>query len=493
MFKPSKYQQDIFYTYRTTDKNIIVQACPGSGKTTTILQLLNFVPSYRKVILLAFNKSIVEELNSKVNRPNIKISTLHSIGLGCLRQKYGSNIQIVENKSYRLIWDFKQDLDIEQGDKDFGQTIYVITKLVDYLKLHNLKGSYQDFEMLSDKYSIICTESQLEKTVSFCKLLKKYNNQSPTPRRKLMVDFSDMIYLPIQNNMDFNVYDEVFVDEVQDLNICQQLLVDKLVSKKQGRIIAVGDKYQAIYSFMGADINSFNNFSKRQDTVCLPLSVSYRCPVTICEEANNIYKNIEYSEFAEEGQVEKEGSYKQAKDGDFILCRNNLPLVEMFLQLLKEEKKAFIKDRDLGSQLLNMINTIPNTTKQEEGISILKEKLKKLAEGLENRGVKKVSKHPKYIDFSEKIAIIEQLVEHYITFESLKDKLSEICTDRGEGINLLTIHKSKGLEADNVFILRPSLIPSKYAEQEWEMEQERNLQYVMITRAKKKLIYIGDF
>ena len=46
-------------------KNIVVQACPGSGKTTTILQLLNYTPSYRKVILLAFNKSIVEELNEK--------------------------------------------------------------------------------------------------------------------------------------------------------------------------------------------------------------------------------------------------------------------------------------------------------------------------------------------------------------------------------------------------------------------------------------------
>ena len=58
-----------------------------------------------------------------------------------------------------------------------------------------------------------------------------------------------------------------------------------------------------------------------------------------------------------------------------------------------------------------------------------------------------------------------------------------------------TIHKAKGLEADNVFILNKNLLPSKYVKQDWELEQEKNLEYVAITRTKKTLgfIYSKEF
>ena len=36
----------------------------------------------------------------KINKPNVKISTLHSIGLGILRSKYSGNIQVAENKKF---------------------------------------------------------------------------------------------------------------------------------------------------------------------------------------------------------------------------------------------------------------------------------------------------------------------------------------------------------------------------------------------------------
>ena len=46
------------------------------------------------------------------------------------------------------------------------------------------------------------------------------------------------------------------------------------------------------------------------------------------------------------------------------------------------------------------------------------------------------------------------------------------------------------MEADNVYILNKNLTPSKYAKQEWEIEQEQNLEYVSFTRAKKQLGFI---
>jgi len=57
---------------------------------------------------------------------------------------------------------------------------------------------------------------------------------------------------------------------------------------------------------------------------------------------------------------------------------------------------------------------------------------------------------------------------------------------------LATVHKSKGMEAPTVYILDKHLMPSKYARQEWQMQQELNLQYVAITRSLDTLIFVDS-
>ena len=67
--------------------------------------------------------------------------------------------------------------------------------------------------------------------------------------------------------------------------------------------------------------------------------------------------------------------------------------------------------------------------------------------------------------------------------------IDTIFTDDLKGIVLSTIHKAKGLEANRVFIIRPDLLPLPQCRKGWEFIQEKNLEYVAITRAKKDLIY----
>ena len=55
-----------------------------------------------------------------------------------------------------------------------------------------------------------------------------------------------------------------------------------------------------------------------------------------------------------------------------------------------------------------------------------------------------------------------------------------------------TIHKAKGLEKDNIWILRPELMPHPMAKSAADKQQEINLCYVAITRAKKTLNYVGE-
>ena len=63
--------------------------------------------------------------------------------------------------------------------------------------------------------------------------------------------------------------------------------------------------------------------------------------------------------------------------------------------------------------------------------------------------------------------------------------------DDSEAITLCTIHKSKGLEANVVYILNEFLIPSKFAKSSVQLEQEQNLKYVARTRAKEEMYYLN--
>ena len=77
-------------------------------------------------------------------------------------------------------------------------------------------------------------------------------------------------------------------------------------------------------------------------------------------------------------------------------------------------------------------------------------------------------------------------------FAGLRWQLHEVCKGTSEGPLLSTIHKQKGAEFNNVLIVDFSLLPLVWpGQQDWEFEQELNLVYVAITRAKDKL-YLYD-
>jgi len=73
--------------------------------------------------------------------------------------------------------------------------------------------------------------------------------------------------------------------------------------------------------------------------------------------------------------------------------------------------------------------------------------------------------------------------------------IEQIFSDNGKaGVKLSSVHRAKGLEANVVWILCPDLMPHPKAEQPWEQEQEMNLKYVAITRAKRELRVVeGSF
>ncbi len=77
----SPQQQAVFEAVKEPSQNILIQACAGSGKTTTIGEAMKFGGS--RPVFLAFNKSIQEELSKR--NPLGAAQTLNSLGFGaCL-------------------------------------------------------------------------------------------------------------------------------------------------------------------------------------------------------------------------------------------------------------------------------------------------------------------------------------------------------------------------------------------------------------------------
>ena len=76
------------------------------------------------------------------------------------------------------------------------------------------------------------------------------------------------------------------------------------------------------------------------------------------------------------------------------------------------------------------------------------------------------------------------------TFPELLYRIGSIFSDEITPIVLSSIHRAKGLESDRVFIIRPDLLPHPAAKTPEEQQEERNIQYVAITRAKQNLYLV---
>jgi ATP-dependent DNA helicase UvrD/PcrA len=196
-----------------------------------------------------------------------------------------------------------------------------------------------------------------------------------------------------------------------------------------------------------------------------------------------------------EGRVERLSLYSAETfiKGSAILCRNTAPLVGFCYALLQRDVPCKILGRDIGAQLATLV-------KKLRAIN-LDDFLDKLAtwQARETERAHKEDRSPEhYNDQAECLRFfVNSLDEDSRTVDSLLAKIELMFTDEANGesksrVTLSTIHKAKGLEFPVVFLLDWGLLPSRYAEQEWQQRQERNLQYVAITRSMDKLYYINS-
>lgn len=499
-FIPSKYQQAIYDYIENETGNLVVEAAAGAGKTTTLVNCLKLIPDGMRVLMCAFNRDIVTELGKKTKGfENVEVRTLHGLGLAMLKRNYPTINPVPNDFKYESyiknnIRDYTSLNLRRMSTKEYFRYVDNIKKYVDYGRYYLCKTE-KDLDFIEDRYDIETIRDEKRIALEVMEWGKTEIED---------IDYTDMVWFPHVLNLSpvGLLYDFIMVDECQDMNKAERGLV-LMCRKPNTRLISVGDRNQMLYSFAGGDPDSFNALMSIPNTKCLPLSISYRCPRNVVDFAKQLVPTIEANEANTiEGKVVYDVSLDDAEDGDMILCRNNAPLVQVYNEFLKLGKKAYIRGKDIGRNMKNVIKSTKqekiNADCKEDGlfvrlyddVFVTRNKI------MEKSAVdaKTAMKSPIIDAKLDMIKALEVLSEGLTTTEELMAKIDEIFPkrDRKDGIALSTVHKAKGLEARNVYIVCRSLMPSKSAKKDWEIQQEHNLMYVAYTRAKEKLGFVDE-
>lgn len=485
----SKYQQAIFQFIKNVDKGPllydgpqhgVVNAGPGSGKTTTIIESCKYIPSQSKTIVVSFSKAIADNLATKVPK-YVESRTLNAFGWSICRENIKYKLPTPSDwKSYNILKEFVDE-------KDLKKCSYAVKQLTGLCKNNFIVSNiYNQVQEIIKRNAIELPEKVDNFFDLFTEVYIKNINQLEA------LDWDDQKFQPIYREWSIRNYDWVMVDEAQDLSPLDSMLIEKMIGN-QGHGIFVGDSKQAIYMFRGASSNALSSIVTRFQAKELPLSICYRCPTKVINAAQEIYNDIEHPEINSNGEgivetIRKDIYEKQVQEGDFVLCRTTAPLIKYCLRMLALHKPAYVKGREIGEGLIKLIEKIMDD-KVNMQIDEFNEKLDVYCiEQFERLG--KLNKEAAIILLEDQQESLKALMPTCKDVGDLYNLIKRIIVDVGKGICFMTMHKSKGLETKNVYIIRRDLVPHKRAATEEQLTQENNLIFIAITRSQRCLYYV---
>lgn len=545
-FKPSTYQQDILdFFLNNPQSNMLVNALAGSGKSTTACMLSEH--SKTSDLYIAFNASVVEEFKKKIKNPKTKVMTMHSLaysimlynveqeskdsgekpkGFGSQRSK--RTVSLDNFKPHKIL--------DEEITKRYGRYIEFAKRVFlkdNYVNLYNLcrltltdMSSNKDVSRLIDDHVLFLyygdegySAPDISEITSTLKILDTKSRQQFETQG--VIDFTDMLWITF-NKLKYDnwevpywaLYTNIYCDEVQDFSNIQLNFL-KFIKRTKGRYVFIGDFHQAIYNFAGANAQAFNQIPKMFAPVeTFDLPICYRCAKSHLSRVNREYGiPILPCDDAPMGfvkTIDKNKISEYAKAGDMVISRKNKWIAEVVLDLARNGTPIFIEDKDMVAaikrQILSSKCTSVGTLEKflQKVISNYNKKLfeivsKNVSEGgHEEEHLEAVAETNSKIDnTSFLLEILEGYLENHASSDSISkfsnfiDKLLNT-TPSPNCVRLCSIHKAKGLEATNVFVLNEAKINYDFRNSKEQNIQEKNLSYIATTRAKEGLYLVKE-
>lgn len=491
--------------------NLLVDAKAGTGKTFTVirrgLRLLSAagkLPKYTTV--MAFNAAIADELKAVVPE-GVFAATSHGVALRNLR-RWNPRWKVEGGKSHELLEELVGGPEAaRQFDTITWNAIVRVVGLVKNLLAakvtldcdgspENVSVDKKVLEQIEDRYGIVYVEDDDEDVADKIDAARELVGLLLLEGLKSdLIDFDDMLWYPSVFNVKFFEVDLLVVDEAQDLNPAQHDLV-KRCSGSRGRVIVVGDPNQSIYGFRGADIDSMGTLQRQLGMssrgVCvLPLAMTRRCPKSHVRLAQKLVPEFGSLPDAIEGTIktveEVEAEYPL---GSLVVSRTNAPAISIAFRLIGRGVKATVMGRDIGKQLTGLMRKLE---KNSEGtMKGFKSALEAWYNTHYTTLLKKRGNEKKIEQLQDRYACVGVFVsDKFKTPAEAIQACDDLFSDKvSNGVTCSTVHRAKGLEAETVIVLYPEDMPHPSARTQEDRQQERNIEYVAITRSKKHLVFV---
>lgn len=501
-------------------KPALVLAGPGSGKTRVIVQrLINLLKQYpyAKVLSLTFSKAAASEMEqrfkilAKKEYSSVHFSTIHSLCYTILRRGWPTEPLpgLVTSQKMQIIKKIFHQVNNENiSDTEAEMLISAISR--------SRNNSQQNFDIGG---------VQIKNFNKICKNYAEYK------KKRNLIDYDDMIFyaknMLISNSQQCsywaNHYDFIQVDEAQDLTGTQFDIISKLSPNRN--IFVVADDDQSIYGFRGADPACLTDFQKKfPDCIKYYLNDNYRCSAEIVNFSSNIIAQNS-NRFIKEpvaknenpGKIEIlhttdsccQGKYilltisESKLSGTFgILYRNNRSALSVAAVLIYNNLSFHISGGTyiFSREYVNLfiIECIKEQVQHEKPSAIFK----RLVDcGFRKKCIsKRKMTDPDIENVDTVLDFLHTVCNLCSTFDQVRQLIQSvsdtcICGEyKGDilpekEIFLSTIHSSKGLEYDAVFVIDiiKDEFPGKSSTSGKLLEEERRLFYVAITRAKVEL------
>lgn len=333
-------------------------------------------------------------------------------------------------------------------------------------------------------------------------------------------DYTDMLVMAKTADLVTPELEVYFLDEAQDLSTLQWILVDRMASTVK-KVIIAGDDKQAINTFAGADVTTFLHVPGKVEV----LEQSHRIPQSVFKLANKLMTKMEkyrpegtdWKPREEQGMVYKKREFpwrELQRGGEWMV------LARARFQLDKVAEGLMRRNED-GPILFTIDGGAPVSIEMLRAITLMRiyQKTGQIQELVTIRdtdtpekrkykiGVIKMFK--KFIpckhysqpwqvdeDFREALGKPWSIAMHDIPFYLARyiEALLPLYKERGDdlfvdaSIRLMTMHKSKGRESDNVVVLLD--VPTQVREHMFKDDTECKLFYVAVTRAKQTLYLV---
>lgn len=288
---PGKLNKNTYFTdeqQSIIDLNFgqhFVMAPPGTGKTQIlterIVNILNTGINPDKIITLTFTNRAAKNMQERVFAQGMIsnksfIGNIHNFCNSFLRKNNIISYQtslLDEEDQENILSEIKENIQVKTRNADIikfnaskkQQSFGFKAELLETYYLHK-EDNESEINFISEEYEKIKLESQF-------------------------IDFDDLLALTLNhlNNNKIDVYEWLQVDEVQDLNLIQWEIINKISNKEKSHRVFFGDNEQSIFSFMGSKIEHTKKIAN--ESILHSLSKNFRSPKVLLDFFNQYAKN----------------------------------------------------------------------------------------------------------------------------------------------------------------------------------------------------------